>query len=144
MCGTFILLRDFGGGSNVCGELHWQCTMKSYPKRFITLCTRFELYSLMPVRLVGYLNVPEGNDTDVRDEPSITYYREPLQGCNSSKVDVSLGSISNTDLVLIVRKVNPTAITLYTSMLVDVFGERPATDQAYRWLNDGLESVKWT
>ena len=129
-------------------ECVWEASLAMYHEIvstwFVTLCTRFELYSLMPVRLVGYLYVPDRTDTDGRDEPGITYYSEPLQGHNSSKVDVSLGTIADTDLVSIVREVNPTAITLYTSMLVDVFGKRPATDQAYKWLKDGLDSVKWT
>lgn len=111
---------------------------------FTTMANRFELYSLMPVRLVGYLYVPEGKATDMRDVPSLTYYFEPLQEHESSSVDVYLDSISDSDLTSIVLEANPSATTLYTSMIVDVFGERPATDQAYTWLKDGLDSVKWT
>lgn len=111
---------------------------------FTTMANRFELHSFMPVRLVGYLYVPEGKTSEVKDDPSFTYYFEPLQEHESSRADVYLDSISNSDLKSIVLEANPSANTLYTSMVVDVFfGGRPATDMAYTWLNDGLKSVRW-
>ncbi len=112
-------------------------------KWFITMSNRFELFSLNPVRLVGYLYVPEGKTSDLRSEPSVTFYFEPIRGHVSSSVDIFLGSIPLAELESTVLKVNPNAITICTSMVVSIFGRRPATDQAYDWLKDGLRSAKW-
>ena len=111
---------------------------------FITMADRLPLYSLLPAYLRVYLHVPTKEDKDYSKEPYIKYYFEPIHDDSLSKAVVYLDSISDPELLEKAQKANQSNSFSTTSAIVDVYGARPATAQAYRWLEDDLSSIKWT
>ena len=108
---------------------------------------------LLPAVLEGYLR-PSQSSKDGLVGPTITWRFRALPVEQASRVDIRLGterwrfdkSESSAELERL-RTLRPDAAewlhySVHTSVL-DVFGEAPARELAYRWLSDDLARIAW-
>ena len=106
---------------------------------FPAIGRKCEIFSLMPVRLVAHLETDRSNRG-----PVYAYYFQALGEGESSCAEVHLGSVEHEELVERAGDAQSTSTVHVYSSVVDIFGRRPATGNALRWLSRELSELKWT
>ena len=114
----------------ICGDL-----VSTWFPRMGAKC---DVFCRMPVRLTAYLDAdgPENG-------PRYSYYFDALGDGQSSYVEVHLESLDHDELIERAGRGSVgRAVTTYSSV-VDVFGHRPASGIALKWLSMELSELGW-
>lgn len=116
------------------------------------MANRFETHALAPFRIIGTLHIALREDKTGRG-PSLSFYLDPLPVTEPPQVAISLDPIPNLEELfssmgaknMEMRPASADWIgATFTSRVLRVFDERPATDFAFSWLHSDLRSLGWT
>lgn len=119
---------------------------------FDSLCGQMSTFTLLPGKLVGYLDFQRNNSGG---DPYITWYIEALPSNQISHVDIKLRHFARSQMTTLFEQLHRNNVMnrptkhkwchtiIHSQFLIDLSSATPVTDLVYNWIAKDLHEIGW-